>query len=176
MWFGDLELLSLTEETATFKTPTMLRKQILTTKYYDILKGALDDVIGFNVNIEIVYPEDNSKNLQNTEVFSFSDTVPTSMAAADLFVTKPGGISSTEAAVSGLPTIVMNVIGACETPNYNFFVDHNYFYGATTIDDVCNYCSTPLSDDNELKARSNKLKEAFDHNAAADIYKAMGEK
>ena len=108
-------------------------------------------------------------------MFSFSDNVPTIMAAADLFVTKPGGISSTEAAVSGLPTIVMNVIGACETPNYNFFVDHNYFYGATTIDDVCNYCSTLLSDDNELKARSNKLKEAFDHNAAADIYKAMGE-
>lgn len=115
------------------------------------------------------------KELHNTEVFSFSDNIPTIMAAADLFVTKPGGISSTEASVSGLPTIVMNVIGACETPNYNFFVDHNYFYGATTIEDVCNFCSTLLKDDNELKARSKKLKEAFNHNAAADIYKAMGE-
>lgn len=115
------------------------------------------------------------KKLENAEVFSFSDNIPTIMAAADIFVTKPGGISSTEAAVSGLPTIVMNVIGACETPNYNFFVDHDYFYGATTIDDICNFCTTLLENEDELKAQSKRLKEAFCKNAAAEIYKAMGE-
>ena len=73
LWFGELELLSLTDEVATFKTPTKLRKQILSTKYYDLLKGALDEVIGFNVKIEIVYPEDNSKNLQNTDIDDYTE-------------------------------------------------------------------------------------------------------
>ena len=83
LWFGDLELLSLTDETATFKTPTKLRKQILTTKYYEILKDALDDVIGFNVNIEIVYPEDNSKNLQNTDIDEYNEKKDEEEIAAD---------------------------------------------------------------------------------------------
>lgn len=113
------------------------------------------------------------KNLTGTEVFSFSDNIPNIMAASDLFVTKPGGISSTEAAVSGLPTIVMNVIGACETPNYNFFTEHNYFYGAKSIDEIAELCTTLLSDPEALKERSLLLKQTFHKDSAAEIYMAL---
>ncbi len=113
------------------------------------------------------------KNLSRAEVFSFSDNIPTIMAASDLFVTKPGGISSTEAGVAGIPTIVMNVIGACETPNYNFFTSHNYFYGATSIDEVSELCRTLLSKPEALKERSAVLKEVFFKDSAAEIYKAL---
>ena len=68
LWFGDLELLSLTEEKATFLTPTKLRKQILSTKYIDILKDTIDEVIGFPVEIEITYPETGEENFQAVEI------------------------------------------------------------------------------------------------------------
>ena len=62
LWFSDFELLSLTDEKAVFKTPTKLRRNIISTKYMDILKKALIDAIGFEVEVEIVYPEDLMKS------------------------------------------------------------------------------------------------------------------
>lgn len=53
LWFGDFNLTSLTEDKAVFETPTKLRKKILSTKYIDLIKEALTEVIGFPVEIEI---------------------------------------------------------------------------------------------------------------------------
>jgi len=53
LWFGDLKLLSLSEEKAVFSTPTSLRRSILLSKHLDLIKECLFDVIGFEVEIEI---------------------------------------------------------------------------------------------------------------------------
>lgn len=44
------------------------------------------------------------------------------MAACDLFITKPGGLSSTEAAVLGVPLVHLSPIPGCETYNMEYFV------------------------------------------------------
>ncbi len=108
----------------------------------------------------------------NTTAFSYSNDVPTIMAAADLFVTKPGGISSTEASISGLPTVIIDAVGGCETPNYNFFTEHGYFYGVKTPTEVAQKCAELLNDPQELTNRSNLLREVFYKNSAEEIYKA----
>ena len=46
------------------------------------------------------------------------------MSACDLFITKPGGLSSTEAAVCNVPTIHISPIPGCETRNANYFLKH----------------------------------------------------
>lgn len=46
------------------------------------------------------------------------------MRAADLFVTKPGGLSSTEAAVCGVPMVHAAGIPGCETYNADYFSAH----------------------------------------------------
>lgn len=46
------------------------------------------------------------------------------MKACDVFITKPGGLSSTEAAVAGVPLIHMPPIPGCETKNVAFFSSH----------------------------------------------------
>ena len=43
------------------------------------------------------------------------------LKACDLFLTKPGGLSSTEAAVAGAPIIHVAPIPGCETLNANYF-------------------------------------------------------
>lgn len=43
------------------------------------------------------------------------------MRACDLFISKPGGLSSTEGAVAGIPMIHISPIPGCETKNAKFF-------------------------------------------------------
>ncbi len=43
------------------------------------------------------------------------------MSAADILVTKPGGLTSTEAMTIGTPMVIINPIKGCETANADFF-------------------------------------------------------
>jgi processive 1,2-diacylglycerol beta-glucosyltransferase len=57
-------------------------------------------------------------------VIPFTERVPEYMTAADVILSKPGGVSSTEAAVSGVPLIHTAAIPGCETKNAQFFSTH----------------------------------------------------
>lgn len=46
--------------------------------------------------------------------------------ACDLYLTKPGGLSTTEAAVVGLPLVALHPIPGCETENARFFASHKF--------------------------------------------------
>ena len=46
------------------------------------------------------------------------------MKSSDIFITKPGGLSSTEAAVANVPLIHISPIPGCETKNALFFKNH----------------------------------------------------
>lgn len=70
LWFGEFNLTSLDESQAVFTTPTKLRKQILSTRYISLIKEALEDVIGFQVEIEI-------RSLDEDTSFSAGVTLPT---------------------------------------------------------------------------------------------------
>ena len=61
------------------------------------------------------------KALPGVKVIGFTSDMAEYMKAADLFVTKPGGLSSTEAAVCGIPMIHVAPIPGCETYNARFF-------------------------------------------------------
>ena len=61
LWFGDLTLTSLTEEKALFSTPTKLRKKILSTRYYSVIKETLEEIIGFSVEVEFFALEEENK-------------------------------------------------------------------------------------------------------------------
>ena len=50
VWFSELTLVELTDKEAIFTTPSKLKKNILATKYSDVVKEALTSVIGFEVD------------------------------------------------------------------------------------------------------------------------------
>lgn len=54
----------------------------------------------------------------------FTDKVHLYFAAADVLLTKPGGLSSTEAATSRIPLVLTKPIPGLETYNQKFFVQH----------------------------------------------------
>ncbi len=63
LWFSDLSLISLDGEKAVFSTPTELRRRILSTRFLNVLTEALEEVIGFRVNIDFFCSEEEEKRL-----------------------------------------------------------------------------------------------------------------
>lgn len=61
------------------------------------------------------------KGCSNITLLAGTDKMALYMKACDLFLSKPGGLSSTEAAVSGTPLIHISPIPGCETRNMEFF-------------------------------------------------------
>ena len=53
--------------------------------------------------------------------------------SADVYVTKPGGISTTEAACKAVPMVLVDTVGGCEQYNLDYFV---HLGGAVTSDSV----------------------------------------
>ncbi len=114
-------------------------------------------------------------NSDNIIAFSYSDNIPQIMSAADLFITKPGGISITEAGLMGTPMLLVDVVGGCETPNYKFFTQHNFAAGADSFDDIADKCIELLNSKNALEQYSKTLLTEFYKDSAQQIYNAVVE-
>ena len=61
LWFSGFIMTSLTEEKATFKTPTKMRQKIITQKYIEAIKSNLSEILGFTVEVEVYSDEDTEK-------------------------------------------------------------------------------------------------------------------
>ncbi|MBP3309095.1 MAG: chromosomal replication initiator protein DnaA [Clostridia bacterium] len=74
LWFGYFGLVSLDGEKAVFSTINSLRKDILTKKYIGVIREALAEVIGFEVDIEIQVVKDNSLKYDDDTVEEIKPT------------------------------------------------------------------------------------------------------
>lgn len=61
---------------------------------------------------------------ERAQIIGTTDRMALYMRAADLVMTKPGGLSSTEAAVTGVPLMHLPAIPGCEPYNVRFFMEH----------------------------------------------------
>lgn len=61
LWFGELKLISLSEEKAVFTTLTPLRRTILLNKHKNLIEECLLEILGFEVSIEIESIENNDE-------------------------------------------------------------------------------------------------------------------
>jgi processive 1,2-diacylglycerol beta-glucosyltransferase len=79
---------------------------------------------------------------------SFTDKVPELMACADLVITKPGGLSTSECLVMGLPMVLINPIPGQEERNASYLLQEGV---AQRADDVATllYRLTQLLDNPE---------------------------
>lgn len=67
---------------------------------------------------------------QNIMIYGWINEMPVFMQAADVLFTKPGGLTSTEAATAGCPMVHINPIPGCETANMNYFIRRGYSISA----------------------------------------------
>lgn len=100
------------------------------------IKKSIDiliDKAAFQQNVSLIiicgnnkglYKEIASKQSENIILLGYTDAMAGYLHAADVFVTKPGGLSSTEAAVCGIPVLHTAAIPGCETYNEQYFQNH----------------------------------------------------
>ncbi len=80
-------------------------------------------------------------------IVGFTQEVPQYMAAADLLLTKPGGISMTEAAVHALPMVLVAAVAGCETDNCTYLLNRGAAVTAATPSSLAAACRRLLRDD-----------------------------
>lgn len=73
---------------------------------------------------ETVYKKLLTRYRGKIRILQKTDQIATYLQASDLYLTKPGGLSSTEAAVIGIPLAHLPPIPGCETKNAAFFAIH----------------------------------------------------
>lgn len=66
------------------------------------------------------------RHLCRVEAVGFTTQVALYMDSADVLVSKPGGISITEAGTRGVPLLLADMVGGCETRNQEFFNAHGW--------------------------------------------------
>lgn len=112
-------------------------------------------------------------DLDNVNVVGFTDQVCTYMDAADLIVTKPGGLSTTEAANKHLPMVLINAVGGCENRNFDYFLASGFALGSTDAEEVVTQ-AVQLSTDGALRREmADALAAAFSQNSALAIVRRV---
>lgn len=90
-------------------------------------------VCGHNKNL---YAKLSPQAQADTKVYGLVDNMPELMAVSDVMVTKPGGLSISEALVSHLPMIFFNAIPGQETNNIKVLETYGIGLSHLTIDEI----------------------------------------
>ena len=97
----------------------------------------------------------------NMRVVGFTRRMPLYMDAADLILTKPGGLSTTEAAVKAKPMLFIDAVPGCETRNYEFFIKNGFADMRESVLGLCDAVCEYLEDGEKLNKMSETLNEEF---------------
>lgn len=99
--------------------------------------------------------------------------VPQLMHSADVFLTKPGGLSTTEAAACGLPMVLMDTVAGCEGHNLDFFLGRGGAVTAKTPKLLADIAMALLADSERLEKMSAALRRPEGETPAQRIFRIM---
>ena len=100
-------------------------------------------------------------------VLPFIQNVSEYMSAADVYMTKPGGLTTTEAIAKKTPMILVNAVPGCETRNYRFLTEQGVAFGAKSWHHANAILKRTLQSDKEI-VQQRKAMESFEGPHAAE--------
>lgn len=110
-------------------------------------------------------------------VVGYTNNISLYMDSADLYLTKPGGISITEAAAKNLPMIFIDSVAGCEQYNMNFYLSMRAAVTANTPERLAAKSIELLQSPGERRCMEDRLQEYRQSDGAAHIYEELsGEK
>ena len=104
-------------------------------------------------------------------VLGFTNQMPLYLSACDVVFTKPGGLTSTEAAVIGVPMIHTTPIPGCETVNRRFFMRAGMSWSALTLNRQVNKGIRLMNDLEAQKKMIECQAKQIHGDAAEQLYK-----
>lgn len=109
----------------------------------------------------------------NVRVLGFVKNVPELMDCAELYLTKPGGISVTEAAAKGLPMVLINAVAGCEQYNLQYNVERGMAKTADAPEAISALCVSLLSDADALADMRRQIAHCAHNDAAERIFEHL---
>lgn len=106
---------------------------------------------------------------ENLRVVGFTEHIATYMSAADLYITKPGGLTTSEAIVKRLPMIFINAVPGCETRNFDFLISQGVAVGAKKWKQVALLMQKAFREEALFEHQVEAMKAFSAHNAAEQI-------
>ena len=98
------------------------------------------------------------------------DYVPLLIHSADLFLTKPGGLSTSEAAACGVPMLLMDTVAGCEGHNLNFFLRQGIAVTADTPKHLADLAAALLADPEQLQKMARAARHRKGDTPSETIY------
>lgn len=102
-------------------------------------------------------------DVKNVHVRSYVKDMALLMDSADLYLTKPGGISVTEAASMRLPMVFIDAVAGCEEYNKDFFLRTGGAVTGQTPKEIARTSLRLLSDKDALEKMGDALDAAVAH-------------
>ena len=94
---------------------------------------------------------------ERTIIVGYTTRIAVYMAAADLCISKPGGLSVTEMTVSQVPMVLMLSVPGCETRNLDFFVYHQAALGTDDWDEAIELTGVLLRNPDRMASMRENL-------------------
>lgn len=110
------------------------------------------------------------KKNSDIHIIGYTKQMALYMDAADLCLTKPGGISVTEAAVKCLPMAYIDAVGGCERYNMEYFSKNGAAIEAGTSQALVSGCLSLLACETGLKSMKQSLQSFGNKNGAEKIF------
>lgn len=113
---------------------------------------------------------DESLDESKATVIGFTDRMDLYMDAATVAITKPGGLSSTEALVKNLPLVLIDAVPGCETRNMEFLTLNEFAETGNTTAELTSKVLSYLTSQDKCENKKVRLKKEFGENAAEVIF------
>lgn len=112
-----------------------------------IKSNFIEKLIIANPELQVIIVTGHNKNLfnvlkerfveeSNVHIFGFVNNIDELMDASDLLVTKPGGITTSEAILKNLPIILINPLPGQEEENMKYITSNNYGISVSKKEDL----------------------------------------
>lgn len=109
------------------------------------------------------------------KVCGFTDKMSIYMDAADIIITKAGGLSTTEAVMKRLPILFIDAVPGCESRNIEFMTENAYALEADTASGMVHLVETCLSGAVDPMEMVRQREKDFPFEAAKTIYDTVCE-
>ena len=107
------------------------------------------------------------------KVCGFTDKMSMYMDAADLIITKAGGLSTTEAVMKRLPILYIDAVPGCESRNIEFMTDNAYALESDNASGMVSLVETCLSGAVDPMEMVRQREHDFPFEAAKTIYETV---
>lgn len=129
-------------------------------------------VCGTNQRLETRL-ENQVEEKENVRILGYADNVPALMDSADLYLTKPGGISVSEAAAKTLPMVLVDAVAGCEKYNLNYAINKGIAKTADGVEELITLTMGLISDEEELEKMRAAAKGLSERNGGRIVYDCL---